>query len=113
VDLLSVFLDQGLIGVCTAIMSWVVKMIEKGANSWDEVFHPACKAGNADIIVMLHCRVRNNNNELAVVCDLRKSSLIISYGADDWNKGLYGAVKGGHIILVTWMINKGATNWML
>jgi hypothetical protein len=55
---------------------WVVKMIEKGAHNWDEAFQAACKAGNADIIMMLHSRVRNNNNELAVVCDMRKSSSI-------------------------------------
>jgi hypothetical protein len=107
--------NQGLIGACTGgHMSWVLKMIEKGANSWDEAFQAACTAGNVDIIMMLHNRVTNNNDALAVVCDQGKSSLIdliISYGADDWNKGLYGAAKGGHMILVTWMINKGATNW--
>jgi hypothetical protein len=86
-------------------ISWVVTIIEKGANSWDEAFQAACKAGNVDIIMMLHSRVRNNT-------DQGKSSSIISYDAGDWNKGLYGAAKGGHI-LVTLMINKGTTNWML
>jgi hypothetical protein len=94
-------------------MSWVVTIIEKGANSWDEAFQAACKAGNVDIIMMLHSRVRNNTDAIAaVVCDQGKSSSIISYDAGDWNKGLYGAAKGGHI-LVTLMINKGTTNWML
>ncbi len=37
--------------------------------------------------------------------------LMIERGATDWNYGLYGACKGGHMNMVELMIERGATDW--
>ena len=37
--------------------------------------------------------------------------LLIKYGANDWNWGLYGACQGGHESLVHLLIKCGANDW--
>ena len=37
--------------------------------------------------------------------------MMIEHGATDWDLGLCGACKGGHVELANMMIERGATNW--
>ena len=36
---------------------------------------------------------------------------MISYGANNWNLGLYDACRAGHLKMAYLMISLGATNW--
>ncbi len=45
--------------------------------------------------------------------DINIIMIMIEKGANDWNYGLNGACKGGHLELIDFMIKRGATSWNL
>jgi hypothetical protein len=65
----------------------VHKMINHGADQWNDGLHDACLGGHHDL-----------------------TQLMIEHGADDWNLGLLGACDSGDRDLIRLMIDHGATH---
>lgn len=73
-----------------------------------------CKNGNYETVKII--KQKNWDDGLLGACrgghiDIIK--LMIEKGANNWNWGLFGACRGGHIDIVKLMIEKGVNNWNL
>ena len=50
-------------------------------------------------------------NDIKYLASTNLIESVIKMGANDWNRGLYGACEGGHKEMAVYMISKGANYW--
>jgi hypothetical protein len=111
--------NDGLCAACAqSHYELVLLMLDHNANPLAG-FKFACSSGNRKIVDLITKLINVNDipkNILDAACqggNREIVDLMISYGADDWNHGLYGACMYGSRDLIDLMISYGANDWNL
>lgn len=119
--------DTGLRGACSGGHFEIVKyMIDKGSTDFTNGLYHACIGGHLDIIKFLISKIKMSfqsekdekyinilNEGLSQSClenQGEAAELMITYGANDFNRVLISAAKEGHRRMVKLMIEYGANN---
>ena len=77
-------------------------------------FKRACRIDDRLSIIGSKCVKSWINEGFATACATGQQKLVqllITQGANDWNRGLGASCRGGHEVLVRLMITRGANDW--
>ncbi len=88
-------------------------IIECGANDWHFGLLGACAGGHVNIARRMIEYGSGYFGILEYVCqrgNMEMVMLMIEYGANEWNYGLYGACGSGHTSIAKLMIDRGANS---
>lgn len=110
-------LKDALRGACKIGNIDIVKLIiDMGAKNWNSGLYFACMKGHLDIVKLL-LEKGADPHQLYAACKGGNQSIvdliIESVTKPDWNRGLQGACRGGHLNIAKQMISKSqiSFNW--
>jgi hypothetical protein len=111
----------GLAGACGSGNEEFVKIMMKKCDEndldWKRGLFRACENGHettAKIALEKGIDLNSINWAFESACKggyERVATLLISYGANEWDWGLYGACQAGNEALINLMISRGSINW--